>query len=526
MSLRSSLLRWRATWLLLGLFGWQWWLLAVAAAPSWDGAFYYAYARSIIFDGDLHLSNDLQLAYPTAGEQFAHKRLDQDLTVTGYVNNPFAPGAALLWLPWLAGLRLLAFLTGQSQLTGYEWPFTLGAATLSALAGLAAFGLAQRLARKVTTPDAALLATLTLMLTTPLLHYQFREPFYSHAAAALATTGIVIYWRRTTSQDDLSAWSGFWLGAVIGLAALVRWQHVLYLALPGLTLIGDGIALPSGRRRAALPRFARYAVCLGLGVAALLSIQFALWRLFYGRWLVLPQGESFLDWRAPWLWPALTSTFHGLLTWMPVTLPAVIGLGRLTRRQARLAWPLLGLLALELFLNGSTRDWFAGGGYGPRRFSSELAIWLLGYAAFVEWARRRWLTVTLSLGLVWQQWVLLRYGIAQQMGGFVVSMAPVFRWQDMTWGAYFRQIGEYAWRGVGQARDFWVLPDSPLAHWLAGTFPWSWVGLMVGLLLLGYGAWRGFGRIPATPRWLLISLLLISLLALNFWILRQTPPHP
>ena len=211
---------------------------------------------------------------------------------------------------------------------------------------------------------------------------------------------------------------------------------------------------------------------------------------------------------------------------MPVTLPAVIGLGRLTRRQARLAWPLLGLLALELFLNGSTRDWFAGGGYGPRRFSSELAIWLLGYAAFVEWARRRWLTVTLSLGLVWQQWVLLRYGIAQQMGGFVVSMAPDFRWQDMTWGAYFRQIGEYAWRAVGQARDFWVLPDSPLAHWLAGTFPWSWVGLMVGLLLLGYGAWRGFGRIPATPRWLLISLLLISLLALNFWILRQTPPHP
>ena len=32
-------------------------------APAWDGAFYYAYTRSAVLDGDLRLGNDLRVSY-------------------------------------------------------------------------------------------------------------------------------------------------------------------------------------------------------------------------------------------------------------------------------------------------------------------------------------------------------------------------------------------------------------------------------------------------------------------------------
>ena len=46
----------------------------------------------------------------------------------------------------------------------------------------------------------------------------------------------------------------------------------------------------------------------------------------------------------------------------------------------RLVSPLLIVLVLEIYLRGSVRDWFSAGGYGSRRFSSDLVIFIVGYA--------------------------------------------------------------------------------------------------------------------------------------------------
>ena len=89
-----------------------------------------------------------------------------------------------------------------------------------------------------------------------------------------------------------------------------------------------------------------------------------------------------MDWTAPCLLPTLFSTYRGLLPWMPVTLFSVLGLFVLGKRQLRLAVPLLAVLLLELYVGASTRDWFGGGGFGPRRFISELPIFLVDYAGF------------------------------------------------------------------------------------------------------------------------------------------------
>ena len=91
----------------------QWAILFQDINPTWDAAFYYSYARSLIFDGDLRIADDLVLSYPTASNDFVNKGMDQVRTATGRVSTPFAIGSALLWLPWLVVLRIIYFI-GQS----------------------------------------------------------------------------------------------------------------------------------------------------------------------------------------------------------------------------------------------------------------------------------------------------------------------------------------------------------------------------------------------------------------------------
>lgn len=506
-------------------------LLLVVVTPNWDGAFYYAYARSVVFDGDLALANDLQLAYPTAGADFVAKQLDTQRTVTGRVATPFAIGSALLWLPLLAALRLLA-LAGQALGlgvaldSGYE-PFYLAAVNaFSALLGLAAFGLTYRLARAELGRGSALLGVATLMLATPLLYYQFRDPLYSHTASAFVTALVVtVWWRAARGGQALPGTGGaLLLGGLIGLASLVRWQHVVYLALPVSSAVGWWWALPAGARRGGWSRPGRYLLLVGGAAFLVLTPQLAFWRLFFGSWLTVPQGGGFLDWRAGFLGPLLFSSFRGLLAWMPIFFFGVAGLLLLARRRARLALPLLLVLALETYVNASTADWFAGGGFGPRRYTSELLILGVGYAAFLAALRpgwRYWLGVPLGVALAWQQWILLRFGLVENLGGQVVSMAPDFAWQADGLVAFARQLAGHVPALWQTPADFLVLAGSPLDLWLRhGLVPWAhgW-GLLAaaGVLAVGYGLVRsrpGVGRIW----WWAGGVLLLILLA-DGWIL-------
>ena len=145
----------KATVVLIALFLVQWSFLFSVATPAWDATFYYAYARSVVFDHDLHLENDLAYSYPTTAPDFAAKKYDAVKTTTGRVASPFAVGSALLWIPWLAisrcigeGGRLLGI--GPESWTGYEWPFVSGLYVLSALSGWLASWVAYRVARSET----------------------------------------------------------------------------------------------------------------------------------------------------------------------------------------------------------------------------------------------------------------------------------------------------------------------------------------------------------------------------------------
>ncbi len=515
--------------ILLALFLLQWLFLLSIREPTWDAVSYYVYARSAVFDGDLQFDNDYQLSYPTAGEHFASKELDQAETVTGRVANLFAVGTSLLWLPWLAVLRLTApvITAGDIGMTGYERFFVSNLATLSALFGFLAVLLSYRVAQGAINRRMALFSAVTLMFATPLLYYQFREPMYSHTASALAVSLCVYAW-WTHYDESGTVWQALGLGALIGVAGLVRWQNLAYLFLPVVSTLLLWLRKSNWRDRSVWKPSLSYLLLVGAAALAIFSLQMAVWKVLYGSFITIPQGDTFIDWRAPFLIPLLFSSFRGLLPWMPVFFLAVIGLIALSKRKLQLGLPLLLMLLLALYINGSTRDWFAGGGFGPRRLTSELAILVVGYAAFLKVLPRRirsWGAVLLGIGLALHQWILLRYGLEEGLGGRVMSMAPTFYWEEVPLTQFVSDLIALALRAGQRPLDFLILPGSPLDFILRKQFwPIQHLGTLfvTGLfVLLAAGCLIMWGKRPEIKNqsaWLLTIVVLLLGMA-DLWIL-------
>lgn len=513
--------------ILLALFLLQCLLLLTAETPNWDAAFYYVYARSAAFDGDLELAEDLRLSYPTAGAQFAAKQVDAILTGTGRVVSVYAIGSSIIWLPMLALLRLVlavpAGLGWISQMnTGYEGAYVGAISALSALLGFIAFWLTYRFSRDIVGRRPALIGTATLMFTTPLLYYQFREPLYAHATSAFIMAVCIIVWYRQAETLPLGS-RALLLGGLFGLGILVRWQHAVYCILPALSAALWWLRLPAAERKRQWKHPLVYLLLVAGVTLLVVSLQMAKWRVFDGQWITVPQGEAFMNWTAPNVMPVLASTYRGLLAWMPLSLFAVIGLVWLARRHPQLAFPLLLVLSLEIYVAASTVDWYGGGGYGVRRFTGALIIFGLGYAGFLAIFRPRpqlLISIPLGLLLVWQQWVLLRFGLEEQIGGRNLSGYPTFAWEQVSWPAYFRQLTAHIPDLWENPRALFLFPGSPLYLLVEQErFPWNqFIGLLAAALFVLGVVWLARRLQPRGLRPWLIGAGLLLVIA-NAWML-------
>ena len=106
-----------------------------------------------------------------------------------------------------------------------------------------------------------------------------------------------------------------------------------------------------------------------------------------------------------------------------------------------------------------------GGGFGPRRLTSELVLLVVGYAAFLQLLPRRirsWGALLLGIGLVLHQWILLRYGLQESIGGRVMSMAPTFYWEEVSSARFVSDLFALALRAWQRPLDFLILSGAPL----------------------------------------------------------------
>lgn len=339
--------------------------------PSADGAYYYVYLPSLFLDGDLDFDNQ----YTVTKNWY---RLGK--TPIGRAGNVFGIGPAMFQAPaFLVGHAIAiakderrdGFSTWETGLVlSTSLMFTLGAVLL----------VARIVRRRVGDGPASVIGPLLAMVAGSLWYYSIRQPGYAHPYAAFATAWLIERWDASYDGDGPRRWTTWLhLGIAMGAAILARPQLVLW----GVVLVAA--VIDDIRRRGGVPwtsLVARWAIA-GAAMLVVFSPQLVAWKLLYGSWYTVPQGEGFMRWDDPAWTETLFSSRNGLFPWAPLYLPMLAGLAFTSARRRLASLLLLGLL-LQAFVNGAVWDWWAGGSFGGRRFDSTFVVFALGASALLH----------------------------------------------------------------------------------------------------------------------------------------------
>ncbi|MEW6365585.1 MAG: glycosyltransferase family 39 protein [Acidobacteriota bacterium] len=386
----------RATVLFLIAAGW---LLSLVfygrgAVIEGDGAYYYAFLRSSLMDRDLNFRNELGY-YASQSDSVSDCEVNG---ATGLVSNPFSIGPAILWSPFFLIGHGYAWTTGAA-VDGYSAPYEaaviLGTQVYAALGILLTMGVV----RRVVGAHAPLWSVLGLWLASPLVEYFRFAASMSHAHSVFAVSLFLYLYVKVESDQRPRDWIA--LGIAGGLVFLVRWQDATFCLLPL-------VALFRGKRlRDAVADGYLYA-----GSFFLVALpQLMVFKVLYGGWVTVPQGSGFVGILPRYIWHVLFSTNHGLLTWHPVFVLCLGGLAWGAARRLRQHRLLLVGLLLQLYVNASITQWWAGHSFGARRFLGCFALFAVGIATTMNWRAlqgRRGHAVIFALCVLnyalWQTW--------------------------------------------------------------------------------------------------------------------------
>jgi hypothetical protein len=162
---------------------------------------------------------------------------------------------------------------------------------------------------------------------------------------------------------------------------MMRQQEALWLLLPGCEALWQVVRGPERRRWLAA------GVLLTLSAFIAFVPQMLVWWYYTGSPLVAPQVEP-LRLSTPFVIVSLFSTRGGLFPWSPIAYAALVGLVVVDRRVRVLAWALVAVFALEVYVVSSAWVVTGGYGYGARRLSDGAVLIGLGVACVWAWLSR------------------------------------------------------------------------------------------------------------------------------------------
>jgi hypothetical protein len=397
-----------------------------------DGLGYYAWLRSILFDGDCSFDNEFDEHNPL-GDAVPPPTAR---TALGSRSNHWSVGPACVWavavLPVHGCLLAIEPSTNEGGWTGYEWPYQIAVGIATFLASIVGLGFMYGTCRHFAGADVAALAAGMLTLGSTIVFYSAVEVTMAHGLGTAAVSGLIWYWLRTFGSSRPGRW--LMVGILVGLVALMRWQLVTFALLP----VGECWHL-GWQRRGGATGYSCGQAAWGLGLAGLgavvaFSPQLLAWKAVYGSWLVSPLATSH-NWLSPSWGQVLGSADRGLFYWTPVAVLAVVGAmlacrvgaleaaagERRSRDQARI---LLMAFGLQVYVVASLwgEQVQLGVSFGFRHLTEALVALAGGLAFLLERASGRWFRVLAGLACLLVFWNLLlieqyRYGLVPAADG-------------------------------------------------------------------------------------------------------------
>src|SRR5215468_4831170 len=201
-----------------------------------DGVGYYGYARAPLIERKLDFTHDYQFA----NESFREAHCDENgnpkpeyRTSTGYLDNHFTVGPAMLWSPFLlvahAAVMVARTLGSHVPADGFSWPYRYTMAFATGLYGFLGLFVSFRLARKYVGPLWSFVATIAIWWASSLPVYMYFNPSWSHAHSAFVVALFLWYWDATREHRSLVQW--LVLGVIVGLMLDVYYANLMIVSV-------------------------------------------------------------------------------------------------------------------------------------------------------------------------------------------------------------------------------------------------------------------------------------------------------
>jgi len=367
-----------------------------------DEVQYFAFLRSIWFDGDVSFENEYRHFYDAgvARSDGYRETLLEIQSETGLRISFATIGSAILWAPFYAvadvGVMLARAGGASIPRDGYSWPYLAAVCYGSAFYGFLAVLLGVRLAIALgLEPRRSLLAGIAIWLGTPLIFYTHVAPVFAHATSAFCVALFLTTWLRVRTHWSVAGCAA--LAAAGALMMMVREQDVSYFIAPAI----DFAWHHATRTRIELSAVAR-SLAAAAATFALVFLPQAIAYLLLNGHVGPPRLVSRkMNWLSPHAAQILFSTGHGLVFWTPLMLIVAAGLVLVVRRLSRsralpiphggvLAFCLVAALAAQIYLLGSLDSWTSAGAFGQRRFVGSSALFIVGLAAVLTVWRGGW----------------------------------------------------------------------------------------------------------------------------------------
>ncbi len=387
--------------------------IGLGARLQSDGFYYFAYLRSLAFDGDVEFSNDYRLL--GLGDK---THLFQP-TPTNHAQSAWTIGPAILWSPFFAAGHLVARDLGEHDpnvtANGVSFPYRQSVCIAGLVYGLLGCWFLYRIALRVTDRAMAAAATIVTVSGSFMLWYLIKEPSMTHAPSMALVAGFVWAWLAT--RENRVTWQWVALGLLAGFMTLVRWQNAIFALLPACDA---AVALYRAWRHRD-PQVGRATIVSGLLFTAAATVAFVpqmlAWKAIYGSFLAVSPVGPQIRFSDPHIVDILWSSRNGLFSTSPALAAGAVGLLLFTRALPAIGIPCLLALATMTYFNACVQDWWGSAGYGGRRFDGTLALFVLGVAylahASVEFIRRFPSVSLAAAGLLLVLWNVTQLSIAQ-----------------------------------------------------------------------------------------------------------------
>jgi hypothetical protein len=413
--------------------------LSLGARLQSDGFYYFAYPRSLVFDGDLDFNNDYKLL------GLADKPHLFQPTPTGYAQSAATIGPTFLWAPFFAaGHAVAVYLSARDPnvtANGISYPYRQAVCVAGLFYGLLGCWFMYRFASRVFDRRIAAAAAAAIAGGSYILWYIVKEPSMTHAPSMALVAGFAWAWAATRERRTTLQWIA--LGALAGFMTLVRWQNALFAILPAWDAAAQIVAAWRRNDRGALRQVFAGGMLFTAAAAIAFVPQMIAWRAIYGSWFaVSPLGPQ-IRFADPQIVDILWSSRNGLLSTSPALYVGAAGLLALAWLRPAIGIPSLVAVALMTYFNASIQDWWGSSSFGGRRFDGTLPFFCLGFAQALALSivfLRRHPTAPLWLGaavlILWNLTLMsatnsgdLRIGEATSFGDAMAAQVRVFhRW--------------------------------------------------------------------------------------------------